>query len=293
MQAFRSNSVALVLALAGLLPLPANAQALDGIYVGKLSCEVIAGQTRRELATDIRITIAGTNVSYEREILNPDGGGTTGIKERGTGAVKGNALSMAAAGRGNSWSYEASYTHHRRRHGRDARRAEMVCQPGQPGPPVRDQRAASVRRRMMRHVVIGGAMALVSLAVALPAWAQLDASTMARYNVDLQARSACRSHRPRQCQRRRLHLRGAGYRRRRRAWHRQRHAAQRVGRRLGLRRRLALRQQLQRPDHAGHYLDDRRADWHLHRRCARRSPVLDQRAPRMICVPPAPTRPPH
>ena len=99
--------VAALLAL--LLAMPASAQGLDGLYLGKLSCEVIAGQTRRELVTDIRITLAGTAVNYEREILNPDGGGTTGIKERGTGSVKGNALSMAAAGRGNNWSYEASY----------------------------------------------------------------------------------------------------------------------------------------------------------------------------------------
>ena len=98
---------------AGLLALalatPASAQGLDGLYVGKLSCELIAGQTRRQLATDIQITITGTTVNYEREILNPDGGGSTGIKERGTGTVKGNALSMSATGRGNSWSYEASY----------------------------------------------------------------------------------------------------------------------------------------------------------------------------------------
>jgi hypothetical protein len=96
--------------LALVIAAPAAAQGLDGTYVGTLSCEILAGQTRRQLATDIRITIAGTNVSYEREILNPDGGGTTGIKERGTGEVKGGSLSMAAAGRGNSWSYEASYT---------------------------------------------------------------------------------------------------------------------------------------------------------------------------------------
>ncbi|MGE3652055.1 MAG: hypothetical protein AB7G10_27245 [Reyranellaceae bacterium] len=49
-------------------------------------------------------------MSYEREILNPDGGGSTGIKERGSGSVNANTLSMAAAGRGNSWSYEASYS---------------------------------------------------------------------------------------------------------------------------------------------------------------------------------------
>ena len=90
--------------------LPAHAQGLDGAYVGTLSCEILAGQTRRQLSTDIHITVAGTNVSYEREILNPDGGGTTGIKERGMGAVTGNNLSMAAVGRGNSWSYEASYS---------------------------------------------------------------------------------------------------------------------------------------------------------------------------------------
>ena len=95
--------------LALVLAMPASAQGLDGLYLGKLSCEVIAGQTRRELSTDIRITITGTTVNYEREIINPDGGGSTGIKERGTGSVKGNAVSMAAAGRGNSWSYEASY----------------------------------------------------------------------------------------------------------------------------------------------------------------------------------------
>jgi len=96
--------------LALLVALPANAQGLDGTYLGQLSCEILAGQTRRQLATDIRIVIAGTNVSYEREILNPDGGGSTGIKERGTGTVKPPNLSMAAAGRGNSWSYEASYS---------------------------------------------------------------------------------------------------------------------------------------------------------------------------------------
>ena len=89
---------------------PADAQGVDGVYAGTLSCEMLAGQTRRQLATDIRITIAGTSVSYEREILNPDGGGTTGIKERGTGEVRGSGLSMAAAGRGNSWSYEATYS---------------------------------------------------------------------------------------------------------------------------------------------------------------------------------------
>jgi hypothetical protein len=95
----------LVLVLAS----PAGAQGLDGLYVGKLSCEMLAGQTRTPLATDIRITIAGTNVSYEREIHSPEGG-TTGIKERGTGTVSGASLSMAAAGRGNSWSYQASYS---------------------------------------------------------------------------------------------------------------------------------------------------------------------------------------
>lgn len=98
-----AGMVALILAA------PASAQGVDGTYAGTLSCEILAGQTRRQLATDIRITITGTNVSYEREILNPDGGGSTGIKERGTGSVTGTNLSMAAAGRGNSWSYEASY----------------------------------------------------------------------------------------------------------------------------------------------------------------------------------------
>ncbi|MBX3499738.1 MAG: hypothetical protein KF889_09870 [Alphaproteobacteria bacterium] len=100
-------------AAAGLLAMavaaPAAAQGLDGAYAGRLSCEILAGQTRRALATDIRITIAGTTVSYEREIHSPDGG-TTGIKERGTGTVRGTSLSMAATGRGNSWSYEASYS---------------------------------------------------------------------------------------------------------------------------------------------------------------------------------------
>ncbi|MGE0424047.1 MAG: hypothetical protein AB7O88_17405 [Reyranellaceae bacterium] len=96
--------------LALVLATPASAQGLDGLYLGKLSCEIIAGQTRRSLSTDIRITITGTTVSYEREILNPDGGGSTGIKERGSGSVNANTLSMAAAGRGNSWSYEASYS---------------------------------------------------------------------------------------------------------------------------------------------------------------------------------------
>jgi len=108
-----SSGVATLAAVAGLggamTTSPVAAQSLDGVYSGQLSCEVLAGQTRRQLATDIRITIAGTGVSYEREILNPDGGGSTGIKERGTGTVSANNLSMAAAGRGNSWSYEASY----------------------------------------------------------------------------------------------------------------------------------------------------------------------------------------
>jgi hypothetical protein len=94
--------------LALVLATPASAQGLDGLYLGKLSCEMIAGQTRRELATEIRITIAGTTVNYEREIFS-ESGAPTGNKERGTGAVKGNSLSMAGAGRGNSWSYEASY----------------------------------------------------------------------------------------------------------------------------------------------------------------------------------------
>ena len=94
--------------LALVLATPASAQGVDGNYVGKLSCELIAGQTRRQLATDIRITIAGANVSYEREILS-ESGNTTGNMERGTGSVKGNALSLAGGGRGNSWSYEASY----------------------------------------------------------------------------------------------------------------------------------------------------------------------------------------
>lgn len=98
---------AALLALA--LATPASAQGVDGTYVGKLSCEIIAGQTRRQLATDIQITISGSAVNYEREILTPDGGGPTGIKERGTGSVKGTSLSMAGAGRGNSWNYEASY----------------------------------------------------------------------------------------------------------------------------------------------------------------------------------------
>lgn len=102
-------ALALATLFALLAPLPVNAQAQDGNYTGKISCEIIAGQTRRQLATDIRITISGTNVSYEREILTPDGGGTTGIKERGTGSVNGGNLSMTASGRGNSWSYESSY----------------------------------------------------------------------------------------------------------------------------------------------------------------------------------------
>lgn len=96
-----------LLALA--LATPATAQTLDGVYAGTLGCETLVGQTRRQLATDIRIAIAGAIVSYEREILNPDGG-ATGNKERGTGEVKGNSLSMAATGRGTGWSYEASYS---------------------------------------------------------------------------------------------------------------------------------------------------------------------------------------
>lgn len=104
----RRAYLALVFATCAVSP-SANAQGADGVYAGSLGCETLVGQTRRQLASDIRITIAGTAVSYEREILNPDGGGT-GIKERGTGDVKGNNLSMAATGRGNGWSYEASYS---------------------------------------------------------------------------------------------------------------------------------------------------------------------------------------
>lgn len=89
---------------------PSAAQNLDGVYLGKLSCEVLVGQTRRPLATDIRITIAGTTVRYEREILSPDSNQPTGIKERGSGTVTPPAITMGATGSGNSWSYTANYS---------------------------------------------------------------------------------------------------------------------------------------------------------------------------------------
>jgi hypothetical protein len=89
---------------------PAAAQGLDGVYLGKLGCEVLVGQTRRALATDIRITIAGTTVTYEREILSPEGNQPTGIKERGTGKLTPPSITMGATGSGNSWSYTANYS---------------------------------------------------------------------------------------------------------------------------------------------------------------------------------------
>lgn len=100
---------AAILAVA-LTATPSAAQGLDGVYLGKLGCEVLVGQTRRALATDIRITIAGTRVTYEREILSPEGNQPTGIKERGTGTVTPPTIAMGATGSGNSWSYTANYS---------------------------------------------------------------------------------------------------------------------------------------------------------------------------------------
>ena len=71
----------------GLLITPAasDAQPLDGTYVGTMQCGLLSPLTR-PLKTELKMTVAGDRVTYEREILDPRIG-RTGRHERGRGTL--------------------------------------------------------------------------------------------------------------------------------------------------------------------------------------------------------------
>jgi hypothetical protein len=98
--AFRSTSVALVLALASLLALPARAQ-FDGVYIGQVQCGPVGGQ--RVPVGTIRVTVAGAGFTYEAQLT---GGGV----ERGDGSVTAPSVSGGGSGSGGGMRYDGSYS---------------------------------------------------------------------------------------------------------------------------------------------------------------------------------------
>jgi hypothetical protein len=88
---------------------PARAQGVDGLYVGELRCTGV-GQATIPLRTQIRLTVSGTTVRYEREVHMPNSSQSSGVKETGTGTVAGSSISMTGGARTATYSYEATYS---------------------------------------------------------------------------------------------------------------------------------------------------------------------------------------
>jgi hypothetical protein len=101
----RTVASLLMLALAA----PAMAQSLDGLYVGELRCTSIS-EASIPLRTQIRVTVAGTAVHYERDVHMANSAQLSGVKETGRGTVTGSAVSMTGGARGTAYSYEATYS---------------------------------------------------------------------------------------------------------------------------------------------------------------------------------------
>jgi hypothetical protein len=81
-----------------------------GRYAGTISCEVLPGQTTQPLKTELSMTIAGGQASYEREVLRPTSTARLGVTERGTGTVTPSGdVTLTGAAAGQTWSDEATY----------------------------------------------------------------------------------------------------------------------------------------------------------------------------------------
>lgn len=87
----------------------AMAQGVDGLYVGELRCTSVA-QSSIPLRTQIRVTVAGSTVRYERDVHMANSTQSSAVKETGTGAVTGSSISMTGSARGTAYSYEAAYS---------------------------------------------------------------------------------------------------------------------------------------------------------------------------------------
>ena len=97
---------------AGLLALalatPASAQVTDGLYVGELRCTAV-GDATIPLRTQIRVTVTGTTVRYNRDVHMANSSQSSGVKETGTGSVAGSTISVTGGAKGAAYSFESSY----------------------------------------------------------------------------------------------------------------------------------------------------------------------------------------
>lgn len=83
----------------------------DGRYSGRITCDVIPGQTNEQLNTALSITIVNAKAEYQREVLQPDSRYPLGVTERGSSPVSSSGeLSLTGAAAGPTWRYEATYT---------------------------------------------------------------------------------------------------------------------------------------------------------------------------------------
>jgi hypothetical protein len=92
-----------------ILATSATAQGADGLYVGELRCTAVADATI-PLRTQIRVTVTGTTVRYDRDVHVANSSQSSGVKETGTGSVAGSTISMKGGARTLTYSFEATYS---------------------------------------------------------------------------------------------------------------------------------------------------------------------------------------
>ncbi len=95
--------------LALIIGAPATAQALDGNYVGQLRCKVVAAAPSVPLLVQIRLTVAGTLLRYESDVLNPNSAQPSGVKEIGSGTVAPPVISMSGRAKGATYAFQSAY----------------------------------------------------------------------------------------------------------------------------------------------------------------------------------------
>jgi hypothetical protein len=88
---------------------PLAAQGFQGVWQGRLTCDVVEGITQTPLAAPFTLRVEGAVAKYERPVLSASGA-RTGAWERGEGRVAADgALLLQGGSSGRGFHYRARY----------------------------------------------------------------------------------------------------------------------------------------------------------------------------------------
>jgi hypothetical protein len=96
------------LCLAAALVLPLTATAAD-TWHGQIQCVAIPGVSTLPLVGDFEMAIDGSRLTYTRPVHITDQASLSGVQERGTGMLNGNAIKLQGGASGQGYNYTSAY----------------------------------------------------------------------------------------------------------------------------------------------------------------------------------------